>query len=675
MLPAGDVERGDEAARAPAGSRTLFVALGVVLGACLFLAVLAGAGSATVPAGNYNTTNDTTAPTVGELEKVDATTVELTIVDDTDVDEDSIDGADMFLDDGQIANVTATENGSNATVTVDLEAKVDTDLLRLAVADGASIYDEAGNELNASGDVWRSVSGMDGVAPTVRIFEVDDSAGDKIDLKVRTTEDLGGLWVRVYGPTDRFLNLSDFSKPSGIPDYVTSYQPSVSGDYRVTLLNVTDTHNNTWESGRDEMVTVDVVPPTAAAGIDFGASEDRTITFDANQSTDDVAIANVTWDFGDGSNATGWQPTHTFEPGNYSVELRVTDAVGNVGTDTLELNLTDGISTSSIRGGGAEDVRISAPTATESPSAIVSVPDAQVGQAVEISRQSGPLAATNAVSLDSLDVTLARNASLGLGIEATGTAPVSDVESVAGGAPIGGLTLVHDLPDANITSATFSVGVNESHLNSTGVDPQAVSLWRYNDGSWTELSTASLNASNGSHRYRATAPGLSRFAIAPSVETTPDQQSTPTPTPAPTPDKPRSAEVSSASLNRTSAAVGDPVAVNATVENPTQETVRYTAALQRNGSVLQTDSVSVPAGASVSVAFTHEATNGSYTLAVNDTVAGELRVEGSGDDTAGLLGFLGFLPLDLLGAILTYVGGGLAALFLVLKATALYLGY
>lgn len=674
MIPAGDAgqggPRGDPAARAPAGTRRLSFALGALLGACLLLALLAGAGGATVPTATYNTTNDTDGPEVGELRKVNLTTVELIIVDDEDVDESTIDAADMFLSEGQIGNVSAAENGSNATVTVHLEAKVDTDALHLTVADGASIIDEAGNELDADGDIRRSVTGMDGVAPSITLYEIDDSAGDEIDVTVRTTEDLDGLWVRVYGPSDRFLNLSDFSKPSGIPEYVTSYQPPVSGEYRVTLLNATDGHNNTKESSRHEIVTVDVVPPTAVAGIDFGSSDGRTITFDANQSTDDVAIANVTWDFGDGANATGWSPTHTFEPGNYSVELRVTDPVGNVGTDTLELNLTDGISASSIRG-GSDGVRISAADADGGPSAIVSVTGATAGERVEISRPNAPLARTNGHSLDSLDVTLARNASLGLGVQATGAAPVSDVEAAAGGSPIGGFTLVHDLPDADISAATFSFGVNKTRLESAGVDPGAVSLWRYHDGAWGELSTSTLNGSDGSHRFQASSPGLSRFAIAPTAEAEP-AQTTPTPTPTgPTPAG--EVGVTSASLNRTSAAVGDSIAVSATVENPTEETVLYTAALQRNGSLLQTESVSVPSGASASVAFTHDATAGVYTLAVNDTVAGELRVDGG--EGSGFLGFLGFLPLDLLGAILTYVGGGLAALFLVLKAAALYLGY
>jgi hypothetical protein len=58
---------------------------------------------------------------------------------------------------------------------------------------------------------------------------------------------------------------------------------------------------------------------------------------------------------------------------------------------------------------------------------------------------------------------------------------------------------------------------------------------------------------------------------------------------------------------------------------------------------------------------------------VNGTAADTLTVgEGGGGN---LLGFLGVLPLGLFLDLLTYVGGALAAIFLLLKATALYLGY
>jgi hypothetical protein len=46
-----------------------------------------------------------------------------------------------------------------------------------------------------------------------------------------------------------------------------------------------------------------------------------------------------------------------------------------------------------------------------------------------------------------------------------------------------------------------------------------------------------------------------------------------------------------------------------------------------------------------------------------------------GGGGGGLLGIFGFLPLGLLGTILTYVGGPVMAVFLCLRGIALLLGY
>jgi PKD repeat protein len=672
MDPAEADGPGLAARRAP---RPAALGVGIFL-AVLLLGALTGAGSATVPAGPLNTSNDTTGPAVGNLTKVDDTTVELTITDDEGVDEGGIDGADLFVSDGRIDNVTVAENGSNATVTVDLAAKLDTDQLGVAVADSASIDDEAGNELDASGDVWRYVDGMDAVAPTIRLFQVDNGSGDRIEATLRTTEDLSETSVRLYGPADRWLTLENFTKPSGISEYVTSVEPPATGSYRVTVVNVTDAHGNTWESGRNEEIAVDVVAPTAVAGVDFGASEGRTIAFDANRSSDDSAIRALEWDFGDGTNATARQPVHTFEPGNYTVTLTVTDTFGNVGTDRLELDLTDGNVSSALVGDPGARASISGDAGA---SVIVNLPRASAGDPIEIARRSGePLASTDAVSLDRLTVTLSRNDTLGLGIEATDAAAVSDVAGEGVGEPLGGLTVVHDAADSAFDAVRFRVGVSTDRVDAAGVEPESLELYRYHDGRWSPLATTYLNASNGSHRYRATAPGLSRFAIAPATdetETTPTATpATPTPTETAAPEPAAEVRVAKASLNRSAVPVGGAVTVKATVRNDGDAAAEYTAGLAVDGTVVETRSVAVPPGTSSNVSFAYRPDgNGTRSLTVNGTAAGTLTV---GDGGGGnLLGFLGVLPLGLFLDLLTYVGGALTAVFLLLKATALYLGY
>jgi hypothetical protein len=132
----------------------------------------------------------------------------------------------------------------------------------------------------------------------------------------------------------------------------------------------------------------------------------------------------------------------------------------------------------------------------------------------------------------------------------------------------------------------------------------------------------------------------------------------------------RPVTVTNATLNATAVDQGQPVRVSATLVAD-NGTAAYTAGLRVDGDVAATKSIQVPANGSVAVSFTHVPDGGGeYAIAVNDTTAGTLSVRGE-----SLLGFLGVVPLGLIQTLVTYVGGLLVAVYLLLKAVALYLGY
>lgn len=106
---------------------------------------------------------------------------------------------------------------------------------------------------------------------------------------------------------------------------------AAAGSYTV-ILTVTDDQGRTATGTAD--VTVATSGPTAA--FTFAAvSSSTTVNFNAAGSTaiEGRTITGYSWDFGDGSSATGVAPSHTFPTeGPFTVTLRVTDSAGQTGT-------------------------------------------------------------------------------------------------------------------------------------------------------------------------------------------------------------------------------------------------------------------------------------------------------------------------------------------------------
>lgn len=82
--------------------------------------------------------------------------------------------------------------------------------------------------------------------------------------------------------------------------------------------------------------------PVANAGGDKSAGQRELILFDGSISSDDMAIVNYTWSFGDGTYAYGVEVTHDYsEPGLYDAHLTVRDSFGEESTDFFEVVVVD----------------------------------------------------------------------------------------------------------------------------------------------------------------------------------------------------------------------------------------------------------------------------------------------------------------------------------------------
>jgi len=115
------------------------------------------------------------------------------------------------------------------------------------------------------------------------------------------------------------------------------YYYEENGTYNVTL-RVSD-----GDGGADidtTMVTVepDTESPVANFRTNRRSVNDKTVAFDAADSSDNARIIEYEWDFGDGTTATGPSPAYTYsDPGKYDATLTVTDSAGYEDTTNVAI--------------------------------------------------------------------------------------------------------------------------------------------------------------------------------------------------------------------------------------------------------------------------------------------------------------------------------------------------
>ncbi len=114
----------------------------------------------------------------------------------------------------------------------------------------------------------------------------------------------------------------------------------VQPGYYIVKLNVTDDAGN-YDTDIANVTVNDVTGPTADAGEDKTVDEDTVVSFDGSNSSDNVGIVNYTWKI-EGTKYYGITVDHTFaHPGEYMVELNVSDDAGNYAIDTAKITVED----------------------------------------------------------------------------------------------------------------------------------------------------------------------------------------------------------------------------------------------------------------------------------------------------------------------------------------------
>lgn len=116
--------------------------------------------------------------------------------------------------------------------------------------------------------------------------------------------------------------------------------PSAEGTETV-YVQFRDSGNLT--STASASIILDVTPPVLDAYWTPYSADYKTVYFDASYSTDNNAIANSTWDLGDGNITYNYAYfTHIYASiGNYNVTLTLTDVAGNSASTTMNVTVPD----------------------------------------------------------------------------------------------------------------------------------------------------------------------------------------------------------------------------------------------------------------------------------------------------------------------------------------------
>ncbi|WP_256290028.1 PKD domain-containing protein [Halobellus inordinatus] len=301
----------------------------------------------------------------------------------------------------------------------------------------------------------------DSVSVTVQPTQPANQAPtiDAISDQTVTEGDSATVPVSADDPDGDTVSLS----LSQAPDFVSLANgeltiASQSGDAGTYTVEVTadDGQATTTESFQ---LTVEELPnqsPTAAfshSPTDPEVGED--VTFDASASEDSGgSIASYEWDFGDGSTDSGESVTHTFSsPGDYDVELTVTDDDGATDTTTQTVSVAETAAPANFQI-SAIDV--------ESP--VTQGDTATVSATVENTGDEGTqtvVVAVDGATVDSQDVTLAGGASDDVTFEvATDSLSVGDHDvdlSTANDSASGQLTVTEPEPPADDLETSVSL--------------------------------------------------------------------------------------------------------------------------------------------------------------------------------------------------------------------------
>lgn len=329
---------------------------------------------------------------------------------------------------------------------------------------------------------------------------------------------------------------------------VSGEESDTGATVRFFVGGVQATETVEWESGDLQELNLtftDEEPPSAAAGGDREVEVGEEISFDGTNSSDNGVVVDFEWGFGDGATAEGKHVAHEYnEPGEYAVTLAVADAGGLTDTDTITVLVTDSSEDEESSGGsgggagggagggsggddedgteeesgdeGAEDSETESGTGEDATVQVTSSDEVVVVEVRNVSTgASVPISfddverRTDGVRLERLELDFSfGEPGFQLEVEGPQTALDQSIEFDEGTALSYLRIRPSDLDAQSLEVVRIRFAVDAEVLPD-GAEFSAVSMYRYQNGSWVALDTQH----RGEGEFIADSPGFSVFAI------------------------------------------------------------------------------------------------------------------------------------------------------------------
>jgi PGF-pre-PGF domain-containing protein len=282
-----------------------------------------------------------------------------------------------------------------------------------------------------------------------------------------------------------------------------------AGVFTVSLNATNSAGSNLSTRSNYITVTSTIIPPTASfTGTPVTGAAPLSVQF---TDTSNGSPTSWNWSFGDGSNSTARNPSHTYAVnGTYTVSLNATNAAGSntvIRANYITVSATPPTVVPTLTSSNSDTPRFVPTTGGATESGV------KAGERITVPF-TGNLEADDSVPVVVVEISVIPSVDIqGLMVSAQKATPGSSAK-IQGNPPAYYLDIaISWVREEAVKEGGIRFSVDEGWLKDQGITPDNLVMMRYIDSAWRELPTTREKYANGRYYYSATTTGFPHFAV------------------------------------------------------------------------------------------------------------------------------------------------------------------